>query len=137
MWSFSGPYSVRIRGNTYQKNSVFGRFSRSGSQYLPASSEAPSKVLSHFLWCNNYIEIEDAVVHFEKFSNKISNFLLQLFENGKIISRANLKDEYDGKHQFLITVMLARKICISIIMLLKKLEFCLPTNYALWKYIRF
>ena len=42
----------------------------SWSQYLSSSPEIPSQVLSQFLWYNNYIKIEDTVIHFEKFSNK-------------------------------------------------------------------
>ena len=29
IWSYSGPYSVRMRGNTDQNNSKYGHFSRS------------------------------------------------------------------------------------------------------------
>ena len=47
----------------------------SWSQYLFSSPETPSQVLSQFLLYNNYIKIEDAVIYFEKFSNKIINFL--------------------------------------------------------------
>ena len=57
----------------------------SWSQYFSSSPETPSQVLSQFLWYNNYIKIEDAVIYFEKFSNKTINFLSKLFENGKII----------------------------------------------------
>ena len=58
----------------------------SWSQYLSASPETPSQVLPKFLWYNNYIKTEDAVILLEKFSNKNINFLLQLFENGRTIS---------------------------------------------------
>ena len=57
----------------------------SWNQYLSSSSETPFQVLSQFLWYNNYIKIDDAVIHFETFSNKNTDFLLQLFENGRII----------------------------------------------------
>ena len=57
----------------------------SWSQYLFSSHEAPSQVLSQFLWCNNYIKIEYDVIHFEKLSNKNINFLPKLFENDRII----------------------------------------------------
>ena len=67
----------------------------SWSHYLSASPEAPSQILSQFLWYNNSEKIEDAVIHFEKFSNKNINFSLQLFQNGRIISWVNLKDEYE------------------------------------------
>ena len=67
----------------------------SWSQYLSSSHEAPSQVLSQFLWCNNYIKIEDDVIHFEKLSNKNINFLPKLFENGRIIWWINLKDKYE------------------------------------------
>ena len=46
----------------------------SWSQYLSSSPEIPSQVLSQFLWYNNYIKIEDTVIHFEKFSNKMSSY---------------------------------------------------------------
>ena len=49
---------------------------------------------SQFLWYNNYIKIEVTLIHFEKFSNKNVNFLSQLFQNDRIISRVNLKYEY-------------------------------------------
>ena len=49
----------------------------SWTQYLSASSEIPSQVLSQFLWYNNYTKIEDAVVHFENFSSENINFLSQ------------------------------------------------------------
>ena len=65
----------------------------SWSQYLSASPETLSQVLSQFLWYKNYIKIEDAVIHFEKFSNKNISFLLHLFKNCRIISWVNLKDE--------------------------------------------
>ena len=45
------------------------------SQYLLVSSETPSQVLTQFLWHNSYTKTEDAVIHFEKFSNKNINFL--------------------------------------------------------------
>ena len=57
-------------------------------QYLSSSPETPSQ---HY---SNYIKIEDAVIPFEKFSNKNINFLSQLFGNGRIISLVNLKDKY-------------------------------------------
>ena len=38
-----------------------------------ASRETPSQ-LFQFLWYNNYIKNEDASIHFEKLSNKISVF---------------------------------------------------------------
>ena len=57
----------------------------SWSQYLSASPEAPSQVSSQFLWYNNYVKIEDALIHFEKFSNN---------ENSRIISWVNLKNKY-------------------------------------------
>ena len=65
----------------------------SWSQYLFASPETLSQVLRHFLYFNNCIKIEDAVKHFEKISNKNINLLSQLFENDRIISWVNLKDE--------------------------------------------
>ena len=68
------------------------------SQYLSSSPEIPSQVLSQFLSCDNYIKIEDAVIHFEKFSNKTINFLSQLFENGRIISWFNFSGEYELKN---------------------------------------
>ena len=64
-------------------------------QYFSSSSETPSQVLPQFLWYNTYIKIEDVVIHFEKFSNNNINLLSQLFENGRIISWVNLKDEYE------------------------------------------
>ena len=67
----------------------------SWSHYLSTSPEAPSQILSQFLQYNNYNETEGAVIHFEKFPNKIYiNFSLQLFQNDRIISWVNLKDEY-------------------------------------------
>ena len=45
------------------------------SHYLLASPETPSQVLTQFLWYNYYTKTEDAVIHFEKFSNKNINFL--------------------------------------------------------------
>ena len=99
-------------------------------QYLSSSPETPSQ---HY---SNYIKIEDAVIPFKKFSNKDINFLSQLFGNGRIISLVNLKDKYEltndmfflwdqlklafpqgGKHYFLITVILTRKLCVKIMLL--------------------
>ena len=68
------------------------------SQFPSSSPEIPSQVLSQFLSCDNYIKIEDAVIHFEKFSNKTINFLSQLFENGRIISWLNFSGEYELKN---------------------------------------
>ena len=67
----------------------------SWSKHLSSSPETPSQVLSQFLWYNNYIKIDNAVMHFEKFSNKNINFLSQLFENVRIISWVSLKDKYE------------------------------------------
>ena len=67
----------------------------SWSQLLSTSPETPSQVLSQFLWCNNYIKIEDAVMHFEKFSNENIKFLSQLFENDRITSWVNLKYRFE------------------------------------------
>ena len=64
------------------------------SQYLSTLSETPSLVLSQFLWYNNYIKIEDALIHFEKFSNQSISFLLQLFENDRIIPWVKLRNKY-------------------------------------------
>ena len=36
----------------------------SWNQYLSPSPEPPLQVLSEFSWYNNYIKIEDAVMHF-------------------------------------------------------------------------
>ena len=49
----------------------------SWTQYLSASSEIPSQVLSQFLWYNNYTKIEDGVVYFEDFPSENINFLSQ------------------------------------------------------------
>ena len=67
----------------------------SWSQSFSGSPETSSLILSHFLWFNKYIKIEGTVVHFPKFSNKGINFLLQLFENGRIISSIHLKERYE------------------------------------------
>ena len=48
------------------------------NEYLSASPEIPSEVMSQFLWYNNYIAIEDAVINFEKSSNKDFNFVSQV-----------------------------------------------------------
>ena len=45
------------------------------SQYLSSSPEIPSQVLSQFLSCDNYIKIEDAVIHFEKLSTSYRSYL--------------------------------------------------------------
>ena len=47
------------------------------------------------MWFNKYHEIKGTAINFPKFSNEDFSFLLQLFENGKVISWANLKDRYD------------------------------------------
>ena len=73
----------------------------SWSQYLSISPETLSLVLSQFLWYNNHIKIEDVAIHIEKFSNKNVNFLLQLFENDRTISWANLKGRYELKNDIL------------------------------------
>ena len=67
----------------------------SWGQYLFTSPKTPSKVLSQCLCFNNYIKTDDAVIHFEKFSNKSFIFLSQLFGNGRITLWLNLKDEYE------------------------------------------
>ena len=67
----------------------------SWSQSLSGSPETSSQILSQFLWFNKYIKIEGTIIHFPKFSDKCINFLLQLLENGKIISWINLKDKYE------------------------------------------
>ena len=43
----------------------------------------------------NRVKIEDAAIHFEKFSNKNINFSPQFFENGRIMSCVNLKEEQE------------------------------------------
>ena len=65
------------------------------SHFLSALPVIPSQVLSQFLWYDNYIQIEDVLTYFEKFSNTIINFLSQLLENDRIILWVNLKDEYE------------------------------------------
>ena len=42
----------------------------SWSQYLFTSPQTP-EIFSYFLWCNNCIEIEDAVIHIENSLIKI------------------------------------------------------------------
>ena len=66
----------------------------SWNQCLSYFPETPSKVISQFLWYNNNIKIEDAVLYFQKSSNKNINFLSQLFENSRMKSRVILKHEY-------------------------------------------
>ena len=73
------------KSNLKEMLSFYRQMVISWSQYLSSSHEAPSQVLSQFLWRNNYIKIEDDVIHFEKLSNKNINFLPKLFENGRII----------------------------------------------------
>ena len=53
----------------------------SWSRYFSSSPETPSQVSSQ-------------LIHFENVSNKNINFLSQLFENDRMISLFNLKDEY-------------------------------------------
>ena len=48
----------------------------SWSEYYSSSLVTPSQVLPQLLWYNNYIKLEDAAIHFEKFSNKNINQLL-------------------------------------------------------------
>ena len=105
------------------------------SQGLSGSPETSSQILFQFLWFNKYITIEGTSIHFPKSSNKGINFILQLFENGRIISWVNLKDRYEltnnmsfslgsfelwnscemEKNKFLITVALTRTIYTKII----------------------
>ena len=72
-----------------------GHMLNSWSQTLSGSPETSSQILSQFLRFNKYIKIEGTIIHFPKFSDKCINFLLQLLENGKIISWINLKDKYE------------------------------------------
>ena len=74
----------------------------SWSQYLSTSPETLSLVSSQFLWYNNHIKIEDVVIHIEKFSKKNVNFLLQLFENDRSISWANLQGRYELKNDIIL-----------------------------------
>ena len=81
---------------------------------------------------------------------------MQLFENGRIMSWVNLKGEYELTNDMFFqwaqlnhAIPTRWKTLISnysdideknfsqIIMLLKELEFCLPTNYPLWKHFNF
>ena len=49
IWSFSGPYSVRMRENTDQKNSEYGHFSRRDHTYLAVN------LSETFLWTQRNI----------------------------------------------------------------------------------
>ena len=49
----------------------------------------------------NRVKIEDAAIHFEKFSNKNINFSPQFFENGRIMSCVNLKEEQEWTNDML------------------------------------
>ena len=71
------------------------------SPSLSGSPGTSPQILSQFLWFNKYIKIEGTVIHFPKFSNKGIDFLLQLFENGRIISWTNLKDGYELTNEML------------------------------------
>ena len=75
------------------------------------------------------ILIEDAVMHFEKYSNKSVNFLWHIFENGRVISWVNLK-KWTWIHKWHVFFELQwcwrEKFCIKIITLLRELEFCQP-----------
>ena len=61
------------------------------NQYLSASPETPSQVLSQFLWYKNDIKVDDSVMQFEKLSNKNIKFFsqwtqlkhAQFLQNGK------------------------------------------------------
>ena len=67
----------------------------SWSQSISGSPETSSQISSQFFWINKYIKIEGTIKHFPKFSNKVINFLSQLFENGRIVSGINLKERYE------------------------------------------
>ena len=58
----------------------------SWSSDLSGSPETSSQILSQFLWFKKYIKIEGTAIHFPKSFNKGINFILQLFQNGRIIS---------------------------------------------------
>ena len=88
VWSFFKFYS-NLSFNKFNLKKLLAFYRKmliSWSQYLLASPETPSQVLFQFPWYNNYLKIENVVIHFEKFPNKTFNFLSQLFENGRIIS---------------------------------------------------
>ena len=53
---------------------------------------------------------EDAVIHFEEFSNKSINFLSQLFENDRIIQLVSLKDKYEVTNELSYLKHLFQKI---------------------------
>ena len=68
----------------------------SWNQGLSGSPETSFQI-SQFLLFNKYSEIERTAINFQRFSNKDFNPILQLFENGKVITWVNLKDRYDWK----------------------------------------
>ena len=67
----------------------------SWSQSLLGSTETYSQILSQFLWFTKHIKIESTAIRFPKFSDKDINVILQLFENGRLISWVNLKNRYE------------------------------------------
>ena len=67
-----------------------------------------SQILSQFLCLNKYIKSEDTAMHFPKFSNKDTNFISELSENGRIISWVNLKDKHESKMTCFLSAIPAR-----------------------------
>ena len=56
----------------------------SWNQDLSRSPETSTQILSQLLWFNKYIKLQ-GTIHFPKFSNKNIKFIMQLFENCRII----------------------------------------------------
>ena len=61
------------------------------NQYLSTSGRTPSQMLSQFFGITNTLKLG-----IQNFLMKIVTFLSQLFENGRIITPVNLKDEYES-----------------------------------------
>ena len=63
---------------------------------LFASSKLPSCILSNFLWFNKHILIEEKfIILFRYFSEKVLNFVYQLFdENGNVKSLSNINEDF-------------------------------------------
>ena len=59
MWSFPGPYSVRMRENMGQKNSKYGHFSRSDScnRWNPSAYFSNKRSEAYLRHCQTSVKV--------------------------------------------------------------------------------
>ena len=93
-------------------------------KHLAMMNEISSYILPQYLWYNKSIEVDKASVHFFEFSEKSSNYVLQLFsDNGSIKKWHECKIERNLPESFYFR-------CLQLIdSIPERLKFLIKENY--------